>query len=82
MLLGSNKLAPKPYNFKGLGDISRTKSNNLSTDISTAIPQVTMKAIGTEKRQLLAKGFETAFIVAYKNGQKISIQAALKSTKQ
>ncbi|MDC1469770.1 N-acetylmuramoyl-L-alanine amidase [Flavobacteriaceae bacterium] len=75
---GSKKLATKPYNFKGLDQISRKKSNKRfhyfygntsSFETITALKQIAID-----------KGYKTAFVVAYKNGQKISIQTALKST--
>jgi len=76
----SKKLETKPYNFKGLGEISRKKSNKIYRYFygNTSSYDEIIKL----KKTAIAKGFETAYIVAYKNGQKISIQAALKSTKQ
>jgi N-acetylmuramoyl-L-alanine amidase len=75
---GSNKLAPKSYNFKGLNDISRTKSKSVYRYFYGNTTSYN-KAIGM-KKEALAKGYKNAFIVAYKNGKKIAINAASKST--
>tara|TARA_B110000967_G_scaffold197896_1_gene230194 strand:- start:671 stop:1798 length:1128 start_codon:yes stop_codon:yes gene_type:complete len=76
----SKKLETKPYNFKGLAEISRKKSNKIYRYFygSTSSYDEIIKL----KKIAIAKGYVTAYVVAYKNGQKISIQAALKSTKQ
>jgi len=77
---GYKKLSTKSYNFKGLKEISRTKSNTLyryfygNTSSYDEIVKFKNKAI--------TKGYTTAYIVAYKNGQKIAIKTALKSTEQ
>jgi N-acetylmuramoyl-L-alanine amidase len=77
---GSKKLATKSYNFNGLNDISRTKSksmyryfygNTSSYDTATKL-----------KEEALDKGYKSAFIVAYKNDERIAIKTALKSTEQ
>lgn len=73
----SKKLEPKPYNFKGLKDISRDKEGKLykyfygyTSDINKI-----------QKMQKVAKqkGFTSAFIVAYRDGERISLQDALNS---
>lgn len=75
---GSKKLNTKPYNFNGLKDISRTKykkiyryfyGNTSSYDSVVAL-----------KKEAREKGYESAYVVAYKNGKQISIKTALKST--
>ena len=75
---GSTKLATKPYNFKGLDQISRQRSNSLyryfygsTSSYSTAVELL---------NRALSKGYSTAYIIAYQGGEKISINAALKST--
>lgn len=75
---GSTKLATKPYNFKGLDQISRQKTNSLyryfygsTSSYSTAVELL---------NRALSKGYSTAYIIAYQDGEKISINAALKST--
>ena len=75
---GSKKLNTKPYNFKGLKDVSRTKDKNIFRyfygNTSSYDSVVAMKKEAREK------GYKNAFIVAYKNEKQISIKMALKST--
>jgi len=73
---GSTKLSTKSYNFKGLKDVERIKIGKLykyyygiSSDYKT-----TKKALTTAK----SKGYSTAFMVAFKNGKKISVNKAKK----
>ncbi|OUR91834.1 N-acetylmuramoyl-L-alanine amidase [Flavobacteriales bacterium 34_180_T64] len=74
----SRKLAPRPYNFKGLDDISRAQVNALykyyhgSTSNFTEIKRLQIQA--------KEKGYSDCFLVAYKNGNEISIEEALKTT--
>jgi N-acetylmuramoyl-L-alanine amidase len=77
---GSKKLDTKSYNFNGLNDISRTKSKSIyryfygktsSYDTATAL-----------KEEALNKGYKSAFIVAYKNDERIAIKTALKSKEE
>ena len=74
----SKKLATKSYNFKGLDGVSRKKSNKryryFYGDTSN------FKAITALKQIAIDKGYKTAFLVAYKNGQNIAIKTALNST--
>jgi len=72
---GSKKVEPKPFNFKGLKPVSREKDNNLykyyygySSDINK------IQAMQKEARE---KGFKRAYIVAYKDGKRISLEKAL-----
>ncbi|WP_223034537.1 N-acetylmuramoyl-L-alanine amidase family protein [Hanstruepera marina] len=74
----SRKLEPKPYNFKGLDDMSREQFDNLykyyygNTSDYTKIKQM--------QEQAKSKGYNSCFIVAYKDGRQISMDEALKST--
>jgi len=74
----SRKLMPKPYNFKGLDDISREKVGNLykyyhgHTSDFNKIKQLQSNA--------KHKGYDSCFIVAYRNGEKIALNEALKTT--
>jgi N-acetylmuramoyl-L-alanine amidase len=75
---GSNKLVTKPYNFSGLDQITREKSNSIyryfygnTSDYSIAV-ELLNKAI--------SKGYTTAYLVAYKDGVKTTMKEALKST--
>lgn len=73
----SRLLEPKPYNFKGLNDLSREKVGNLykyyygyTSDYNQA-----------QKLQIQAqnKGYKTAFITAFKDGKQIKVSEALKT---
>jgi N-acetylmuramoyl-L-alanine amidase len=73
---GKRKLATKSYNFKGLKNVERVKVGNIyryyvgnSSDFTE---------INRVKKQANSKGYKTAFIVAFKNGKKISIDDVFK----
>ncbi|MFD1061881.1 N-acetylmuramoyl-L-alanine amidase [Winogradskyella litorisediminis] len=74
----SKKLETKAYNFKGLSDISRQKEGNLykyyfgyTGDYNKA----------KEFKEIAkSKGYTSCFIVAYKDGKRISVETALKSS--
>lgn len=74
----SRKLQPKPYNFNGLDNISREKFDKLykyyfgSTSDYNEIKELQIEA--------KAKGYSSAFIVAFKDGKLISLDEALKSS--
>lgn len=74
----SKNLELKPYNFKGLDNISKDKIGNLykyyygtTSDHSDA--EKLLKIVHS-------KGYKSAFIVAFKNGSQLSLEEALKST--
>ncbi|MCQ0112301.1 N-acetylmuramoyl-L-alanine amidase [Zhouia amylolytica] len=74
---GSNKLDLKPYNFKGLSPVTMQEENGVyryfygeTTNFETA------KSLQKEAN---GKGYQSCFIVAYKNGQKMSLSEAVKS---
>ncbi len=75
---GSKKLATKSYNFNGLDQVSRQKSNTIYRYFygNTASYSAAAELLNTA----ISKGFPDALIVAYKDGEKISIKQALKST--
>ncbi len=73
---GKNKVATKSYNFKGLKEVQRVKvgtyykyyyGNNYKYN-------EVVKALKTAK----LKGYKSAFMVAFKNGEKISVIEAKK----
>ncbi|WP_026934329.1 N-acetylmuramoyl-L-alanine amidase family protein [Christiangramia echinicola] len=74
---GSKKIDTKPYNFKGLKNIDRTKEGGLykyyygETSDYLKIQQLHQEAI--------KKGYPTSYIVAFKNDHKITVNDALKS---
>lgn len=70
------RIRTKSYNFKGLKDVERVKVGKFykyyyghSSDY-----QETKKAFGKAKK----KGYSSAFIVAFKNGEKVPLNQALK----
>jgi N-acetylmuramoyl-L-alanine amidase len=75
---GSRKLAERPYNFKGLEDVSREKKDKIyryfygNTSNYSKVVQFQNDAI--------QKGYESCFIVAYKNGERIALDEALKTS--
>lgn len=73
----SKALEPKPYNFKGLSEISREKAGNIYKYFSGNTPNYNQ----AQELQDAAKsnGYMDAFIVAYKDGNKIEIADAFKS---
>lgn len=74
----SRKIETKSYNFKGLENISREQFNKLykyyygSTSDYNEIKQLQLQA--------KSKGYKSCFIVAYKEGELVSLDDALKST--
>ncbi|MGL2986894.1 N-acetylmuramoyl-L-alanine amidase family protein [Flavobacterium sp. RSSA_27] len=70
------QLELQPKNFKGLQLISMEHEANLYKYFygETSDYNIAKENLKTAK----AKGFDTAYLVAYKNGKKISIQEALK----
>jgi len=74
---GTKKIKTAPYNFKGLKDVERIKIGahhkyyyGKSSDYF---------AIKEMQKMVREKGFNSAFVVAFKNGTKISVNEALKS---
>ncbi|WP_298765057.1 N-acetylmuramoyl-L-alanine amidase [uncultured Polaribacter sp.] len=71
-----NKLATKPYNFKGLKNIERVLVGDYYKYYlgnSTSYQKIKLT-----QKEAKNKGFNSAFIVAFKEGKKISIKEALK----
>lgn len=73
----SKKLETKPYNFKGLGPISRMRSGNLFKYFygNTNSYDQAMRL----KAEARDKGYSTAYVVAFKAGQLVSLESVLKS---
>lgn len=73
----SKDLETKPFNFKGLNNISKSKSGKLHKYYYGATSNY------SETEQLLnlakSKGYKSAFVVAFKNGIQISLDEALNS---
>lgn len=74
---GSQPLATKPYNFKGLEGVSRQKEGKLYKYYLGSTSDYL--AIQEKQRQAKEVGYKNCYIVAFKNNQKISVNEALKS---
>jgi N-acetylmuramoyl-L-alanine amidase len=73
---GKNKIATKSYNFKGLKNIERAKVASIYKyyyGVTSTYNEV-QKSLKIAKQ----KGFTSAFVVAFKNGDKISVDEAKK----
>ena len=70
------KLDPTPSNFKGLSNISITSEGNLCKYMygETTNYEEAKRLLSEAK----AKGYSSAFLIAFKNGKKVSVQDALK----
>jgi len=73
----SRKLEPKPYNFKGLPDISRIHQGNIYKYYygSTSNYNKAKSLVQDAK----AKGYATSFVVAFKDGNKVPLADVLKT---
>ena len=73
----SKKLEPKSYNFKGLPEISMVKNGKIYKYFSGNTSDYNkVKQLQNDAR---SNGYKDAFIVAYKDGNKIDVTDALKS---
>ncbi|NNK83341.1 MAG: N-acetylmuramoyl-L-alanine amidase [Flavobacteriaceae bacterium] len=72
------RLETKSFNFKGLKDISREHVNGLYKYYYGNTSD--FNKIKTLKQEAKFKGYHTCFIVALKNGERISVDEALKTT--
>jgi N-acetylmuramoyl-L-alanine amidase len=72
----SKMIEPTPSNFKGLRNISYVSSNNLYKYMygETSSYEEAKKLLQEAK----AKGYETSYLIAFKDGKSISIQEAIK----
>lgn len=71
----SRALEAKSYNFKGLSDISREKSGNIYKYYSGKTSDYNMIK---QLQEVAKKDYSGAFIVAFKDGKRISMTEALK----
>jgi N-acetylmuramoyl-L-alanine amidase len=75
---GSSKLDTKPYNFNGLENVEREKVGNSykyyvgNTSNYNEIEQLQQLA--------KSKGYKSAFIVAFENGEKVPVEQVLKKS--
>ena len=73
----SRKLETKPQNFKGLDGVARSKEGKLFKyyfGATSSYPKI--KEMHREAKD---SGFSTSYIVAFKNGEKITVNEALKT---
>ena len=73
----SKQLETKPYNFKRLKDISREKKGRIYKYFYGQTSDYNL--IKTYQKEAKNKGYKSSFIVAYKDGTKVSLAQALKS---
>lgn len=75
---GTRKLATKSYNFNGLRNVERIKTGRMyKYYLGKSSNYSEIKEI---QKLAKAKGYSTAFIVAYKNGKKIPVEDVLKKS--
>ena len=74
------KLQPKSYNFKGLKELSREKVNKLYKYYYGETSD--FNKIKSQKEEAKSKGYSSSFIVAFKNGIKIPLDEALKTSSE
>lgn len=75
--VGSTPLETAPYNFKGLEGVERLKEGEFyKYYFGRSSDYLKIQDINREAKK---QGFPEAFIVAFENGEKISIETALKS---
>lgn len=74
---GSKKLKTRHYNFKGLQNVERTREGDLYKYYYGATSDyVEIKSIHGKAKQ---NGYPSSYIVAFKDGKKISVNDALKT---
>ena len=73
----SNRLEPKPHNFKGLDDISRERLDGLFKYYYGYTSDYNKIKSMQEKAKTV--GYSSAYIVAFKDGKQISVTDALKT---
>ncbi|WP_026916239.1 N-acetylmuramoyl-L-alanine amidase family protein [Christiangramia portivictoriae] len=74
---GSKKLDTKPYNFKGIKDVSREKEGKLYKYYYGATSDYLK--IQRMHSEAVKSGYPDSYIVAFRNEQKITLNDALKS---
>ncbi len=73
----SKKLETKPYNFKGLNNISIEKTGSVYKYFYGATSNY--NEIQKLKAEAKEKGFKSSFVAAYKNEKRIALSTALKT---
>lgn len=72
----SKKIQTKSYNFKGLNDISREKAGTIYRYFYGETSDY--EEIKRKQLEAIRKGYKDCYIVAYKNGNKVSLTEVLK----
>ena len=75
---GPKKLETKSYNFHGLKDVERTKVGEYYKYYYGKTSN--FNEVKKYQEEVKSKGYSSAFIVAFKDGKKIALQKALKTT--
>ncbi|MGY0426686.1 MAG: N-acetylmuramoyl-L-alanine amidase family protein, partial [Polaribacter sp.] len=73
---GKNRIATKSYNFKGLKNIKRVKIGSYYKYYFGVSSSYRFTKLALKKAK--SKGYTSAFIVAFKNGKKMSVKEAVK----
>lgn len=74
---GSRAIELKPYNFKGLDPISREKEGAIYRYYFGETASYDM--VKEMQKRAKSKGYNSSFIVAFKNGEKVKVNSVLKS---
>ncbi|MFG6685905.1 N-acetylmuramoyl-L-alanine amidase [Mariniflexile sp. HNIBRBA6329] len=74
----SRAIEPKPNNFKGLKNVTREKEGGLFKYFYGNTSDY--NSTKTLEEEAIRKGYKSSFIVAFKDGKKISLNEALKTT--
>ena len=76
VVAGSSNLPLVPSNFKGLSNISVHEENGVFRYFYQS--KSSYEEIKKAKEEAIAKGYESCFVVAFKNGERISLSEAIK----
>ncbi len=75
---GSRNLETKPFNFNGLDELSKLRNGKIFRYFYGETNDY--EEIKTKKIEAIKKGYGTAFIVAFKDGKRIPLKQALKTS--